>query len=506
MRAMLRPSGNTLAHQIVLTLLIGVSLSVPRHLFGQTLLQPGKELFPTWSVAEPNQVSEPDADRIAARPDASQVAPFLARHVDPIVASRETQATTMVDQPASSDLDWLSSTRVGYDSGFVIASNQQQDLQAGDFPYSLRINGWGQIRHTILDSDGSNLDINQFQLKRARITFAGSAFTPEFAYFLQLDGRSSSGDDMRLLDYFLTYDFGRHLLDCDAHTIGFKAGKYKIPFTMARYLSGREFEFTDRAMSSMYFDVNRSLAWGLYGEAQTWRTPINWEIAIFNGLVTGGAETGSSGNLDTNFAFSARMFSFPTGEWGKGSLADLDGHQRLATRAGAGFANSKIDRSGSSEFNRVRVVDSGATLGSILPGAIDAYDVNIYSVDLSTKFRGWSSTIEYYFRTIDGYEGAMLPSLFDHGFWLQLGKFIVPSKVQLLSRWSRVDGNSGTLGATDQSAEEIAGGLVWYFRDQHAKLTIDVTHLDGAPISSASLDIAPGDIGWLFRSQIQFAF
>jgi hypothetical protein len=47
---------------------------------------------------------------------------------------------------------------------------------------------------------------------------------------------------------------------------------------------------------------------------------------------------------------------------------------------------------------------------------------------------------------------------------------------------------------------------VWYINEQHAKLTLDVTHLNGAPISSASLDIAPGDIGWLFRSQIQFSF
>ena len=58
----------------------------------------------------------------------------------------------------------------------------------------------------------------------------------------------------------------------------------------------------------------------------------------------------------------------------------------------------------------------------------------------------------------------------------------------------------------NQSSDEIAGGVVWYFRGQHAKLTFDVTHLDGAPINSAALDISPGDLGWLFRSQIQFAF
>ena len=41
---------------------------------------------------------------------------------------------------------------------------------------------------------------------------------------------------------------------------------------------------------------------------------------------------------------------------------------------------------------------------------------------------------------------------------------------------------------------------------KHAKFTFDATHLNGASINSSALDISPGDTGWLFRSQIQFAF
>ncbi len=99
-----------------------------------------------------------------------------------------------------------------------------------------------------------------------------------------------------------------------------------------------------------------------------------------------------------------------------------------------------------------------------------------------------------------------MPDLFDHGFWLQLGKFVVPNKLELLARWSRVMGDSGTLGVENQNAEEIAGGFVWYFREQHAKYTLDATYTDGAPINSSALDMTPGQVGWLFRSQIQFSF
>ena len=404
------------------------------------------------------------------------------------------------------DFSWLRSVRVGYDNGFVIASRRSEDLRASRLPFRLQLNGWGQLRHTITDYSPPSRDLNQFQLKRGRIAFSGSAFDPNFTYFVQLDGRSSSGDDVRLLDYYLNYDFGNAQFGLEPGTLGFRTGKYKVPFTMARWLSGREFEFTDRSVASTFFDVNRSFAVGLYGETKRLAVPINWEFAIFNGLVTGGAETGSSGTLDDNFAYSGRLYAFPIGDWGNSSLADFEWHERLAMRIGCGFASSEIERSGSTEFSRLRVVDSGLQLASILPDSVSGYSVSLFAMDASFKYRGWSSTLEYYFRTIDDFRGGWIPELFDHGFWFQLGKFIVPGKIELLARWSRVQGESGTLGDVEQSAEEVAGALAWYFRENHAKLVVDITHLDGAPINSSSLDIVPGNRGWLFRSQIQFSF
>jgi hypothetical protein len=261
-------------------------------------------------------------------------------------------------------------------------------------------------------------------------------------------------------------------------------------------------------VASTYFDVNRSLGWALFGYTQLFQRPFDWEAAIFNGLVTGGAETGSSGALDENFAYSCRIFWYPTGsEWGTGELADFDGHCHFTTRVGAGYASSQIDAAGSTEFDSIRVVDSGQRLSSLVgPLGVTQYNVDLFQLNFSSKYRGWSFTMEYYMRQINGFEGATVPILFDNGHWMQIGKFIVPTKVQLLARWSRVSGDSGTLGVTNQSSDERAGGVAWYFRDQHAKLVFDFTRLDGAPIRSAALDIEPGDIGWLYRTQIQFAF
>lgn len=410
--------------------------------------------------------------------------------------------------PKPAEWEWLGAARVGYDSGFVIASDRELGLGGGDSPFLLRINGWGQLRQTNFESTGPTPDRRLFQLKRARLIFSGHAYTPDFHYYVQIDGRSTSGDQLRLLDYRLNYDIGHHLWGLDPGRVGFRTGLWKMPFNLARDLSGREFEFADRSVASMFFDVNRSLAWGVHGLSPGSR-PIHWEAAIFNGLVTGGAETGSSGTLDNNFAYSGRLYWYPVGDWGDAGLADLECHSRPAVRMGCGFANSTIDAFGSTEFSRVRVVDSGGTLAQLFTDQnlnVQQYTVNMWAVDASTKWNGWSMTYEYYFRLIDGIQGAPVPDLFDHGHWLQLGKFVVPGKFELISRWSRVTGNSGTLGGANQSADEVAGGAVWYFRDQSAKLTLDATHINGSPVDAAALDLSPGDRGWLFRTQIQFAF
>ncbi len=52
---------------------------------------------------------------------------------------------------ASDDLFWLDSVRVGYDKGFVIASQRDLELETSNFPYRLQINGWGQLRYTATD-------------------------------------------------------------------------------------------------------------------------------------------------------------------------------------------------------------------------------------------------------------------------------------------------------------------------------------------------------------------
>lgn len=396
--------------------------------------------------------------------------------------------------------------RAGYDRGFFIASDRGPDRPAGDEAYFLRLNGWGHFRMTNSEAFGGNEGFNQLQLKRARLIFSGHAFTPAFSWLVALDGRSQADGAIRLLDYFLDYDLGSAALGLDAKRLALKLGQYKVPFTLSRFLSAQEMQFTDRSVSSMFFDANRSLAFGAYGESQQSAALWTWETAVFNGLVTGGAETGAAGGLDNNFAVSGRLAIYLGGDWGSDDQCDYDFHESPAYRLGGAFAASNIDRIGQTEFAAIRVADSGQRLSDLLPAQVSGYRVNKYALDASVKYRGWSMTTEYYFRNIGGFQGDSLPGLFDHGFSLDVGYFVIPQKMELLARWSRVVGNSGTLGLGNRSADERSLGGVWYFRRHAAKLTVDASYLDGAPIDAFSLDIFPGQRGWLMRTQLQFSF
>jgi hypothetical protein len=395
---------------------------------------------------------------------------------------------------------------IEYDDGLVISTYGTRRDPSDFFPFQMRVNSWLQLRSSQFDSDGPNDDQNTFSFERLRLSFAGHAFSEDLKYFFQFDGNSDRSSDTIFLDHFATYDVGQAFLGLDAQTFGFKAGKWKVPFSRSREESGRQLQFTDRATANIFFDLNRSLGVGFYGRLNPFPTPIHYETAVFNGFKTGGVSTNRDGGLDRNFGWSLRCHTDLLGTFGSDGEPDLGWHAFPAIRIGGAVAYTTDDNEGPTEFSRQRVVDSGLTLASVLPTGVDQFDVWLSTVDAHLKWAGCSLIGEYYWRGISHFVGGSVPDLFDHGFVLQSGYFVCPHKLELLVRWSRIIGDSGTLGTEEQSSEEFGTGFAWYFNGHNAKLVFDVSHLNSAPIRSARLDVLPGDTGWLFRTQLQLAF
>ena len=113
---------------------------------------------------------------------------------------------------------------------------------------------------------------------------------------------------------------------------------------------------------------------------------------------------------------------------------------------------------------------------------------------------------QYYMRYLTAFSSVPVADLFDYGVLVQSGYFIIPKKLELLARWSRIVGDSANLGANKESADEYACGAAWYIRGHNLKLIFDVTRVNGAPINDSALNILRGDDGWLYRTNFQWKF
>ena len=423
--------------------------------------------------------------------------------MSPVPGDLNTQETTPTPK------ETVDRINVGYDGGFVLTGPLGK--VGKDSPqFQMKIGTWGQLRHNYFDSNGPNADQNEFEFERLRLTFNGFAWNPNFRYSFQFDADTDAGPGAEVvdaLDYFVTLDIGNQYFGMPQKQLALRFGKWKIGFNRAREESGTRMQFSDRATASVLFDFDRSIGFGLLGElTPRYGESLDWQLTIGNGIDTGGFRTNRVGQLDRNMSIASRINWLMMGDWGKDGHADLDHRCIPAIRLGGGFAFTRIDRDGTREFNFPRVVDTGASINTVLPGAVDAYNLFLFSQDINVKYLGWSLIFESYYRQFSGFTGAALPSFNDFGYWFEVGKFVIPGRMQLIARHSYIEGDSSTLGGINTSSDEVAGGLVWYFNKHQSKMTFDVTRLNGSPANDSALGIRAGDSGYLFRTTYQWKF
>lgn len=407
----------------------------------------------------------------------------------------------LIEQPADA-----SPFYVGYDRGFVIANHGSDGFSANEFPFVMRMNSWFHLRHVLFATDEPNRDKNAITLERIRLVFSGHLYSPDLKYSLMLDGNTDQSVQVTFLESFVTYDLGRGVWGWDAGQLEIRGGNWKVPFSRSREESARRFQFTERSVANLFFDIGRSVGVSLLGQTEVLDVPLRFETAMMNGLNTGRDSTVSGEDLDTNPAWSARASMDFFSDFGNDGEPDLGWHPYPALRLGGGMAFTTVDREGPSEFTRQRVVRSGERLSNLLPATVSAYDIWLLTIDAHWKHRGWSLIAEHHWRHIADFRGGNIPSLLDQGLVLQTGYFVLPERLELLARWSRIAGDSGTLGVENQSTNEVGAGFAWYIRGHDVKFNLDVSWIDGVPLNSPRLNLLPGDEGWLMRTQFQFSF
>jgi hypothetical protein len=224
-----------------------------------------------------------------------------------------------------------------------------------------------------------------------------------------------------------------------------------------------------------------------------------------------GASVAGFRDLDTNFVYSANLWWEPLQEFG-GLYSDLSYHETLATRGGGSVTMSR--QSGSQfdssepEESFIRLSD-GTDLtqpGALAPGvSVTDYMIYLATYDAGIKYRGLSLHGEYFLRWLSDIKGTgPIPDerreLFDHGFHIQAGAFVVPKRLELFTRTSHIFGPFG-------DGAEYSGGFNWFIRGtENWRFGGDITQVINSPAQQLRTGYDAGASGTLVRSQLQTIF
>ncbi|MCO8120986.1 OprO/OprP family phosphate-selective porin [Stieleria sp. TO1_6] len=451
-------------------------------------------------IRELHQLLEPHNDNFGLRPDsASQGCTSGMIERLPLVVDLPVDGNCDDAEMhgASKTLDFYA----GYDRGFVI-----RPFDARKHPFDLKANGWIQFRYhgfsrqsdRWTDNAGITRPIQNrsaFDIERARLVFRGHAVDPRLTYFLQIDGDTDDGHAVDFFDYWWAWQL------TDRFQI--LMGKRKVPASRQWLLPARRTRFADRPMANDFFRPDRTV--GIFGIGR-FAQHGHYRVMVGNGYRTANLPNASTDNRVT---FAATSFIEPAGDFG-GQIVDFDQTQTPLWRLGHSFVYSPqtSQRNGTplDETDFVRLAD-GTRLtetGALLPGVtVSAFDIWLYGVDAAWKHKGWSVTSEVFLRWIENLRGdGTLPTheIFQQGYYVEGGKFLVAKQLDVNVRYSHVDGEFG-------NANEYAAGLNWYpLAKPTVKITFDVTRLDGSPLQNRTSDIVVGDDGVLFRTQFQAEF
>lgn len=385
---------------------------------------------------------------------------------------------------------------VVYDGGWVL---RPYDVEAS--PYELQINlhnqfrytGFGPSKPTFTNSAGVTVPIedrNDFDINRGRLVFSGYAFDPKLRFYANIDYNTVSETPIQLLMSWATFAYS------DAFNL--HAGLGKVPGTWEWLETSRYTLGADRTMATTFFRPSMTAGVWIDGEVG--------EGVFYRGLIGNGFNTFSlrAGELDSNLAYSGMVWWEPLGSFGVG-FSDLEYHETPVVRVGNAMTYTHNDRGSSGdpgpEQTVIRLSDGTRLVepGAIAPGVtVNEFDISLYAIHGGVKYRGICISAEYFLRWLTALRGTgplPIDSLFDHGYFVQGGFFVVPQRLELFSTGSYVTGDYG-------AGSQIGGGANWYLKGRRgSRFTLDVGYLDRSPAQQDRTGYVAGASGTLVRLQ-----
>jgi hypothetical protein len=394
-----------------------------------------------------------------------------------------------------------------YQDGIVIWQNPE----GAKVPFLLKFNNNTQVRYlntlnssdTFTDHLGVTREVhrrNDVTVNRSMFTFAGYMFDPRLQYALTV--WTSAGAASIVVAGNIGWRFNNALTLTGGYT--------GVPGSRSLVNTFPFFQPTDRSMADNFF--RPGFTQGAWANGEPLKG-LSYLAFVGNGLNTLNI---SAAKIDTNLLLAGSVWWEPLGPYSEAGKSrqmydDYFASSKTRIRIGTSLTRSREDRfsaTDQSSPDNTSIYNSDGVLafatGAFAPGVtVEQATYKMWAMDGGLKKSGFSVNGQYYFRWVSDFDAdGPLPvaSTFDHGFELSMGQFIVPKRLVLYARGSKVFGEFA-------NPYEYAGGLKWYFLPtERLWLTGELMRVDRAPYSGAFSPYTAGMKGWVPMMQTVLAF
>jgi hypothetical protein len=394
-----------------------------------------------------------------------------------------------------------------YQDGIVIYQNPE----SARVPFLLKLNNNTQIRYlnttnsgdTFTDHLGNVREMhrrNDITVNRSMFILAGYMFDPKLQYSLTV--WTSAGAASIVIAGNIGWRFNKALTLTGGYT--------GVPGSRSLVSTFPFFQPTDRSMADNFFRPGFTQGMWASGEP---RKGLNYLAFVGNGLNTLNI---TANKIDTNLLLSGSVWWEPLAPYSEPGKSwqmydDYFASKKTRIRLGTSFTRSREDRfseTDQSSPDNTSIYNSDGVLafstGAFAPGVtVQEATYKMWAIDGGLKKNGFSVNGQYYFRWVGDFDAdgpLPLASTFDNGFELSTGQFIVPRKLVLYGRGSKVFGQFG-------SPSEYAGGLKWYLLPtERLWMTGELMRVHNAPYGGAFTPYTAGLNGWVPMIQTVLAF
>lgn len=357
-------------------------------------------------------------------------------------------------------------------------------LQSADGNYKLSISGQIQFRWNWNHQENSPTDDDRygFEMRRAKLFFAGHIVDPSWSYQVEVNGRNSDGG---------TFAEGENLWMQKDFGGGFslRVGQFKPNYLREENVSARYLPGIERSQMNGAFTAGVAQGVQAAYQQDSWRA----HVAIIDGFNTGG--TGWSVE-DNEFAATARVEFLPMGTWK--SANDDTGFRGTENTLLFGLAGSyqKAEygtgtNGAPPDFNNSEVEDVGLTADALF------------------KSSGWSIAGSLVYRMLESDSTVVTPVDRDQIAFNVRGGFFLTDDIEIygLYEWGDLDITSVSELST------LTIGVNKYFDRHNLKWSSDI----GFGFNPVASQWAQSGNGWradtagedgqvVFRTQLQLLF